>query len=171
VTADGAELNEATVRGDNRDDRLRADRFDAFYRQELAAQVRRALLMVGSNELANDIVHDAMIGVYRRWTELDNPAGYLNRAVLNGCRDAGRHQQRQGRLLPRLFYATPQSTAQPDVLDDALASLPLNQRAAVILRYFEGQSTAEIAVTLDCPPGSVGPWIDRALDKLRKALG
>jgi RNA polymerase sigma factor (sigma-70 family) len=72
--------------------------------------------------------------------------------------------------LPRLFSSTPQSSAQPDVLDDALASLPFNQRAALVLRYFEGQSTAQIAATLDCAPGSVGPWIDRGLGKLRKAL-
>jgi RNA polymerase sigma factor (sigma-70 family) len=40
----------------------------------------------------------------------------------------------------------------------------------VVLRYYAGLTTDEIASELGCPPGSVGPWIHRALAKLRKAL-
>jgi RNA polymerase sigma factor (sigma-70 family) len=57
-----------------------------------------------------------------------------------------------------------------EILDDVLATLPFRHRAAVVLRYYGDMSTAEIAAALDCAPGSVGPWIDRALKKLRKAL-
>jgi DNA-directed RNA polymerase specialized sigma24 family protein len=69
--------------------------FDDFYRAELDRQVRRAYLLTGSAELADDIVHDAMVAMYRRWDAIDEPAAYLNRAVLNGCRDAGRRAVRQ----------------------------------------------------------------------------
>ncbi len=61
--------------------------FRRFYDREHAAQVRRSYLMIGSNEAANDIVHEAMLQVYRRWGEVKSPGAYLNRAVLNGCRD------------------------------------------------------------------------------------
>jgi RNA polymerase sigma factor (sigma-70 family) len=144
--------------------------FEAFYTEHLPFQVRRAYLLVGSNELANDIVHDAMIGVFRRWASMRDPAAYLSTAVLNGCRDSGRRRTRQDRLVTRIA-AHPTSTTDPhDVLDDVLAALPFQQRAAVVLRYFEQRSTAEIATALGCSPGSVGPWIDRALTKMRKAL-
>jgi DNA-directed RNA polymerase specialized sigma24 family protein len=76
--------------------------FDAFYRAELGPQVRRAFLLLGDNESANDVVHEAMTAIYRRWDGLDQPAAYLNRAVLNGCRDAGRRRASAGRLLRRL---------------------------------------------------------------------
>lgn len=144
--------------------------FEAFYVEQLPLQVRRAFLLVGSNELANDIVHDAMIGVFRRWGLVRDPVAYLSAAVLNGCRDSGRRRSRQDRLVTRIAANPPNLTDPHDVLDDVLAALPFQQRAAVVLRYFEQRSTAEIAAALDCPPGSVGPWIDRALTKMRKAL-
>ena len=50
--------------------------------------MRRAALIVGSAEQAKDIMQDAMVEMYRRWQTLESPGGYLNRAVLNGCRDA-----------------------------------------------------------------------------------
>jgi DNA-directed RNA polymerase specialized sigma24 family protein len=40
----------------------------------------------------------------------------------------------------------------------------------VVLRFYGGLTTEEIAQALGCAPGSVGPWITRALTKLRKAL-
>lgn len=148
-----------------------ADRraFGAFYEQRHAAEVRRAYLMVRSNELANDIVHDAMVGVWRRWPDLDNPAGYLSAAVLNGCRDAGRRRVSRDRTIRRLGADAADRT-EADVLDDVLARLPFNQRAAVVLRYYCGWSTEEIAAGLHCSANSVGPWITRALASMRKEL-
>ena len=146
-----------------------APEFAEFYEAELDRQVRRAFLMVASNELANDIVHDAMVQVFRRWEALDRPAAYLNRAVLNGCRDAGRSQSVQRRYLGRMVdRGTVDGT--PDLLDDALRTLPFLQRGAVVLRFYGGLSVAEIAEALGCSTGSVGPALDRALKKLRKAL-
>ena len=66
--------------------------FTALYRQEHDRQVRRAFLLLGDSEAANDVVHEAMVSVFRRWSGIDDPAAYLNRAVLNGCRDAGRRR-------------------------------------------------------------------------------
>ncbi len=158
------------VEGERRavSDQPTASSFESFYRTHQPTQVRRAALLVGSAELADDIVHEAMIGVYRNWATVREPGAYLNRSVLNGCRDAGRRRVRQRRLLARIGTET---VAPPcDPLDDALARLPFRQRAAVVLRYYEQRSVAEIAATLGCPTGSVGPWIDRALTTLRKAL-
>ncbi len=146
--------------------------FRRFYDREHAAQVRRSYLMIGSNEAANDIVHEAMLQVYRRWGELKSPGAYLNRAVLNGCREHGRFHSAQNRLHVRLVNESLVATPRPvdDALDDVLARLPFNQRAAVMLRFYAGFTTEQIADTLGCPPGSVGPWIDRALKKMRKEL-
>jgi RNA polymerase sigma factor (sigma-70 family) len=148
---------------------MEVDGFAEFYAAELDRQVRRAFLMVGSNELANDIVHDAMVHVYRRWDDVERPAAYLNRAVLNGCRGAGRRSATQRRMLGRLVDRERHGEMR-DVLDDALRTLPFLQRGAVVLRFYGGLSINEIADALGCARGTVGPALDRGLTKLRKVL-
>lgn len=143
--------------------------FRAFYEREHDVQVRRAFLMTGSNDQANDVVHDAMVGVFERWGQLDNPGGYLNKSVINGCRDVARRSSSRRGLVHAL---RPISNDEPDhpILDDAIAGLPFNQRAALVLRFYGGWTADEIAKTLDCSSNSVGPWITRALNTLRKEL-
>lgn len=143
--------------------------FAAFYRAELEPQVRRAALIVNSAEQAKDIVQDAMVEVYRRWNTLESPGGYLNRAVLNGCRDACRRRLTAARLLHRVAERAPRLEAT-DPLDDVLDTLPFRHRAAVVLRFYAGLTTAEIAEAIGCAPGSVGPYIDRGLKKMKGAL-
>ena len=144
--------------------------FDEFFAREARTQVQRAGLILGSAEEANDVVQEAFVRIYERWHELDHPGSYLNRTVLNLARDRMRRQSTYHRILPRL-QTPPQATANEDeILGDILAELPFNQRAAIVLRYWGGLSNVEIAEQLECPTGSVGPWIDRGLKKLRKAL-
>lgn len=143
--------------------------FEAFYEREHPSQVRRAFLLVRSNELANDIVHEAMVEVWQRWDGLENAGGYLNQSVLNGCRDAFRRASTRKVVVQRLRVVAGDQ-AEADVLDDVLASLPFNHRASVVLRYYCGWSTNEIALALNCPPNSVGPWISRGLMSLKKEL-
>lgn len=145
------------------------DSFDRFYEAELGGQVRRAFLLLGSSDEANDVVHDSFVNIFPKWGQIENPGGYLNRSVMNGCRDVARRRERKSRLLPRLIDRTP-NTPPVDILGDALLGLPFNHRAAVVLRFYVGMTTDEIAVELDCAPGSVGPWISRGLKQLRKAL-
>ena len=113
-------------------------------------------------------MHDSFVEVFRRWGAIERPGAYLNRSVVNRCRDAARSRQRRGQLLARLVGDESSWDAEPvaDLLDD----LPFNQRAVVVLRFYVGLSNLEIADVLGCPPGSVGPWIDRALRHLRKVL-
>ena len=143
--------------------------FEEFYKREHPLQVRRAFLLVRSNELANDIVHEAMVKVWQRWDDLENAGGYLNQAVLNGCQDAFRRASTR-HVVTRRLRAVGGDQAEAEVLDDVLASLPFNQRASVVLRFYCGWSTIEIAQAFNCPPNSVGPWISRGLASLKKEL-
>jgi RNA polymerase sigma factor (sigma-70 family) len=52
-----------------------------------------------------------------------------------------------------------------------LAELPRQQRAVVVLRYYEDLSEREIADALGCSPGSVKRHASRALATLRTRLG
>lgn len=142
--------------------------FSDFYRAEHAGQVRRAALLVGSDETANDVVHDALAAIYQRWDTIIDPGPYLNRAVLNGCRDIGRRRAADRKLFRRL---RPQHDSTHDeILLDVLARLPFNQRAAIVLRFYAGMTEREISATLGVPAGSIGPWINRALTTVNKEL-
>lgn len=151
--------------------------FADFFEREALGQVRRATLLLGSVDEANDVVQEAMVRVYQRWDRVDDPGPYLNRTVLNLCRDRGRRGARRIRALTELA-ARPGPEANPGpadppgarLLDDVLTDLPFNHRAAVVLKYWGGLSTAEIARELGCSPNSVGPWITRALTRMREVL-
>lgn len=150
-------------------DRIAADSmFTEFYRSEHAGQVRRAALMLYSNEEANDVVHEAFAAMYRRWDLIDRPGPYLNRAVLNGCRAVANRRRADLRVRKRL-RVDPQ-TSREDTLFDIVRRLPFNQRAAIVLRFYAQMTEHDIAITLDAPQGSIGPWINRALTTMRKEL-
>lgn len=143
--------------------------FTDFYRREHERQVRRAALMLGSGETAHDVVHEAMASMYKRWATIESPGAYLNRAVLHGCRAVVRTRVADRRMQQRVRPIV-ETSPPDDVLFDVLARLPFNQRAAVVMRYFAGMTEHEIADALDTRPGSVGPWIHRALTTMRKEL-
>lgn len=145
--------------------RAHDEAFVTLYDAELAGQVRRATVVLSDADLARDVVHDAFIEVYRRWGLIDEPARYLNTAVMNGCRTALHASSR----------TTPGSrdeaeSSNDDVLFDVLARLPFKQHAALVLRYHCQLTEREIAEVLGCRVGSVGPWIHRGLQRLRKEL-
>lgn len=147
--------------------------FEELYEREYPVQLRRAMVLAATPDAAADAVHEAFVEVFRRWDDLTSPAGYLSRAVVNRCRDTGRRAGSRQRLHRRVL-AERRLPVEPVEYDDelwqALCALPFNQRAAIALRYYDGYSEAEIAGLLDCAQGSVGPWIRRGLDRLRRTL-
>lgn len=124
--------------------------FADFYRAELTGQVRRAALMTGSSDIAHDVVHEAFVEILRRWDDLDHPGPYLNRAVLNGCRDHARMQHRR-RGSPLSAVPGEASAWDPEPIADLLDELPFTQRPVVVLRFYVGLSNLDIAETLGCP--------------------
>lgn len=143
--------------------------FAQFYEDELPGQVRSATLIVGSRALAHDLVHDVFVTMFERWDDIDDAGPYLQRSVVNACRDALRRQRVADRFARRQRRI--EAATEPDVpLFDALAKLPFNHRAAVVLRFYAELTEADIAERLGCRPGSVGPWIRRGLDRLSNDL-
>ena len=141
--------------------------FEALYADEVDAMARLAFLMVGSNEQAEELVHDAFARLYERWDRVDNPGAYLRTCVVNGCKDClwccsvePRHP------------TTPTTTTEDEVdhLADVLAALPVKQRAVVVLRYYEDRSEADIADLLGVRPGTVKSLLHRGLARLREVI-
>jgi RNA polymerase sigma factor (sigma-70 family) len=141
--------------------------FGSFYERELARQVRRATLIVGDRQTARDLVHDSFADLFQRWTVIRDPGPYLNTVVLNRCRDHLRRNKRRNQLG---YQAVLNDQADDEPLWDALQALPFNHRAVLVLRFHQQMTDREIAETLGCRIGSVGPWIQRGLTKLRTDL-
>lgn len=147
--------------------------FENLFRQEYDRQVRRAFLMTGSDAAAHDVVAEAMTALYRRMDRVDQPVLYLNRSVMNGCRDWGRRRVRWSKLVNSFAAEEPVTVDRHhDQLElaEALAVLPYRQRAAIVLRFYGRETEAGIAETLGCRPGTVGSLIHRGLSTLRKEL-
>lgn len=140
------------------------------YREHRVALLRLAYLVGGSRELAEDVVQTAFATAQPRWDQVEDPLPYLKRAVVNQVKDAQRRWYRSQRH--REHHATPQSVLPPEVDEtwQLIASLPLHQRAAVVLHYYEDLPLTEVAEILGRPASTVRSDHRRALDRLRKAL-
>jgi RNA polymerase sigma-70 factor (sigma-E family) len=143
--------------------------FDDLYRSHYARMVVLARLMTGAMAFAEEIVQDAFVQVYRNWSKIEYPTGYLRIAVVNGSRSHGRR-----RALARRH---PEPRHEPVVFDgvaiavrDALLLLTPRQRAAVVLRYFDDLPERDIAEVLGCRPGTVKSLLSRGIATLKESL-
>lgn len=144
--------------------------FEAFYVETWDWAVRVATLIVHDREAGQEIAQESLLAVYRRWGGLDEPRAYLRITIVNRCRNWHRSDRTRREKLPLLVGATTAELGESG-LADAIAALPVRQRAVVVLRYYSGLSEAEIAVALDCRPGTVKSLSSRALRRLRKEIG
>jgi RNA polymerase sigma factor (sigma-70 family) len=137
---------------------------------ELAGDLRRLARAVRPPDVdADDLVQEALVRALRRGPlcELDQPAAYLARAVVNLARDHRRSFSRRRRLAPLVARsASATEDDYPSDLADLLAVDP-GDRAVLWLRVVEGRSHAEVAAILDITPGASRTRLSRALARLR----
>lgn len=144
--------------------------FADFYRLEYDQAVRLAWLLTGSQAAAEDVVQDAMTGVYRSFDQLQSPDAYLHRAVVNRARSRSRDERRQQERVARLVRE--HAAIDPDDVGllELIGRLPYRQRVVVVGRYWAGWSEADIARALGCRRGTVKSLASRALNRLRNEL-
>lgn len=145
--------------------------FDELFGREYRPMVRLATLLLGNEAEAEEVVQEAFAVVHERWDRLSRPGGYLRGCVVNRSRDLLRRRAVAHRLR-RANTSTRVETAElgADHLFDALDVLPPRRRIAVVLRYYEGRTEAEIAELLGVRPGTVKSMIHRALAQLREVI-
>lgn len=149
--------------------------FDEFYRTHWRDAARWAAAVVGRVDIGEDVAQDVFARLAPRYASLDNPVGYLRRAVVNAgrswLRSEGRSRSRESRVAAG---AAPGSGAVDSRADDstlvALDRLPEKQRLVVILRYWADWADDDIAAALDCPASTVRSLARRGLAHLREEL-
>ena len=134
------------------------------YRDEL---LRYATVLVGASN-AEDVVSAVVLRSIRRGSlaDLEFPRAYLLKAVLNEAR--GRARRRTD--LP--LVAEGVSDTPVELLDvaDAVARLPVRQRAAVFLFYWETLSVVEVAELMGVGAGTVKRYLHLARKTLKGVL-
>jgi RNA polymerase sigma-70 factor (sigma-E family) len=145
-----------------------AQSFTEFYRASVGPMVRFAFLVTGGSADAEDLVQDAFANMHPRWDEVEHPAAYLRRSIVNAAASRRRRLALAGRVRPGPTSFVVELGAHE--LRDAIAALPPRRRAAVVLRYYEDLGDAEIADALGCRIPAVKSLLHRALRDLREVV-
>lgn len=150
---------------------VEAEAFSAFVTARYEALARTAFLLTGDRGHAEDLVQTALLKTLRGWDRLRDPdaATAYTRTVM--VRLAGRWSRRRwrGEIPTQLFDASGPESDRDAALDvqAALRALPWQQRAVLVLRYFDDLSEHETAAVLGCSDGTVKSRAHRALAALR----
>lgn len=148
------------------------DDFDAFVVARGAALLRTAYLLTGDRHLAEDLVQAALAKSFRHWARVRNdaPEAYVRQVMVR----ENISWWRRRRVVEAPVAEMPELAA-PGVdvdrrmsLDAALRLLSPQQRAVLVLRYYDDLTERQAADALGCSVGTVKTQAHRALKRLRE---
>jgi RNA polymerase sigma-70 factor (ECF subfamily) len=178
-----SELDRRTLVAAQRGDRAARGAFIALYERRVTALVGR--LLVSRPDLVDDAVQDVFVKLL---TELhrfdpDGPARLSTWALTVATRqnlDRLRRLGTERRLLEAGEadeHAGPSGVRRLESLDlgarvtAAMAALPADHRAVLVLRAYHDLDYDEIAAALEIPVGTVKSRLGRAREALKRAIG
>jgi RNA polymerase sigma-70 factor, ECF subfamily len=158
--------------------------FAAVYEEHARGVLQTALRVLGSRCLAQDVVQDVFLRVWRHPEKFDPQRGeigaYLRLMARSRALDLWRERQAAGRASDRLQAAVvpePRAEARPAEVAEresegrelraALGELPPSQREAVVLAYWGGLTADEIAWRSGVPLGTAKSRVRLGLARLR----
>jgi RNA polymerase sigma-70 factor (ECF subfamily) len=161
--------------------------FESLMRQHESRMYAVALRMCANREDAQDCLQEAMLRVYRAIGGFKGQSSFgtwVYRVTMNTCLDELRRRKvRAASSLDQLVDSgwmpadegqTPEqysiASEQRRFLEKAIASLPEDMRAAIVLRDVQGFSYEEIARILEANVGTIKSRISRGRGKLREIL-
>jgi RNA polymerase sigma-70 factor (sigma-E family) len=148
--------------------------FREYVTSRSGSLLRMALLLTRNRADAEDLVQVALAKTFQAWDRIEDRGavdGYVRRAMVNTHISWWRRRRVEE-------YPTDEIPDQPvldhagdseiqDALRRAIERLPQRMRAAVVLRYYEDMSEAEVAQVLGVSLGTVKSTVSRAVAKLR----
>lgn len=159
--------------------------FASLYERYGAAAFGLALRITRDRSLAEDVVQEAFLGVWRGAARYDARRGRARTWILTIVHHRAIDVIRRRRpvsALPTTGWASPASLVSPDLWSEvagrldrdtitaALATLGAAQREAIELAYFSGLTQAEIARQTGAPLGTVKSRVRLGLLALRDAI-
>ena len=147
-------------------------------RERGAALGAYAYLLTGNLRDAEDLVQDALVKTFVRGRriEIESAEGYVRRAILSTWIDQyrrRRHWERVRHLVVREERVESPADAVGTRTDVQLALQQLSpqQRACVVLRYYDDLTVPEIAIRLGLAAGTVKRYLSVAVGRLETLLG
>ncbi|MBV8220503.1 MAG: sigma-70 family RNA polymerase sigma factor [Solirubrobacterales bacterium] len=160
--------------------------FEVVFDRHATAAFSLAYRMCGRRPVAEDVVQEAFLSLWRSGRAYDSARGSVRSWVLsvvhNRAIDALRRQgSRDSRNVPddgiaERLSSPDRTDAEAERRDDArrvrtaLDELPPDQRRVIELAYFGGFTHTQIAEMLDLPPGTVKGRMRLGLSKMRTVL-
>ena len=161
--------------------------FSVIYDRHSAAAFSLAYRMAGRRNVAEDVVQEAFLSLWRAGARYDAKRGSVrtwvlgivhNRAI-DALRRATVHDSRRAsdEGIEERFESTDRTDAEAARRSEAgevraaLGTLPADQLKVIELAYFGGFTHSEIAEMLDTPLGTVKGRMRLGLEKLRGVLG
>jgi RNA polymerase sigma-70 factor (sigma-E family) len=161
-------------------DKKQARAFESFVAETGDTLLRIATLLTCDAHIAEDVYQETLQRLARRWPHIGNPRAFCRRVMHNIVIDHARASQRRPpemHLYPGYDGRDPRAgdplTAvelRPALLA-ALSTLAPQQRAIVVLRYFDDRSEADVADLLGVSAGTVKSTASRAVARLRAHPG
>jgi RNA polymerase sigma-70 factor, ECF subfamily len=144
-----------------------------------------AYRMTGNREDAGELAQETFVRAFTKLIKYQPEQwffSWLYTISLNVVKNHLRRQSLWGKLVAGGVSAAihdQSSNQEKDLLvkeeqqqlQDALLKLPHDQRAALVLRYYEDQSFADIAQICGLPENTIKMRVYRALEKLRVVMG
>jgi RNA polymerase sigma-70 factor (sigma-E family) len=154
--------------------------YDEFFALRAPSVVRLARLQLQDNHAAEDVAAIVLEKVEKKWkrvSAMSAPDAYVRRMLVNECisyqrKAARRHEESvDPGSLPVVAQPDESATvAARDELRRALLGLPPQQRAVLVLRYYEEVPDQEIAEILGIARVTVRSHALYALTRLRRVL-
>lgn len=154
--------------------------FDDYVRVKGERLVRLARLLVRDRHLAEDLVQEVLGRAFPRWGRIvagGDPDVYVRRMLVNANNSWWRRRSASELATGDVEWEATdpvdvgQRSAERDAVWRVVAALPVKQRAAVVLRYYEDLDDTTIAEILECSAVTVRTQTMRALATLRQRLG
>ena len=149
-------------------------KFETYVTQSRRRLLRYAVVLTNDPELAQDVVQEVLLRAGQRWHKigrLDEPHAYVRRMLTNEVvswhRKWGRVEARPAPDLDRAIHDPTDVVDRRETILRELSRLPARQRAAIVLRYFEDLTDAQIAEVFGCRAATVRIHIHRAMKTLR----
>ena len=161
----------------SRTNSARGATFEEWAQARVAGLLRFAYLVTGSQHAGEDAVQSALTRACERWSRVsrtDDPDTYVRRMVVNAHVSSWRRSGRRELSVPEVYDASGGDPAETLARDDAVwrvcAALPPQQRAAVVLRFYEDLDYSEIAQVLGVAEATARSHVHRGLTALRIEL-
>jgi RNA polymerase sigma factor (sigma-70 family) len=129
--------------------------------------------VVGSSELAADIVHEGFVRAVRqrhRFEGRGDLEGWVWQIVVNAARDARAKQRVEHELDDLSDPAAVADDPRRDLVRAAVEQLPERQRLVLFLRYYADLDYRTIAAAVAISEGTVAATLSAAHGRLRQLL-